>query len=427
MRATRNGLLALACAMAAFALPAQTVAITGGTVYPVSGPMIKNGTVVIVNGKITAVGANVAVPAGAKKIDATGKWVTPGFVNSSTVLGLVDVGFGADANESSSRGQDDISASFQPWLAFNPLNPLIPAAREGGVTTVAIWPNGNLVGGQGAMLDLFPGSLPEVLLKAPIGMAAEFESLRSAGVGSRGELLGKIEELFAATKQYMANKEAYNAARMRTLPYRKADLDAMVPVVSGVLPMVVSVNSAADIQEALRLSKQLGFKMVLYGASEGWMVAKEIAAAKVPVLTGAMNNIPRDFVELNSRQDNASLLRKAGVTVVIVGNAGGGDEENFNVKNVRFEAGNAVGYGMTWDDALRAVTLAPAEVFGVAGKIGALKAGMEGNVVVWSGDPFEFATQAEHVFVRGVEYMQPSRKDLLTERYKSLPPSYYKP
>ena len=426
MRATRNGLLALACAVAAFTLPAQTVAITGGTVYPVSGPAIKNGTVVIVNGKITAVGANVAVPAGAKKIDATGKWVTPGFINSSTALGLVDVGFGADANESGSRGQDDISASFQPWLGYNPLNVLIPAAREGGVTTVAIWPNGNLVGGQGAMLDLFPGALPDVLLRAPIGITAELEQLRSAGVGSRGELIGKIQDLFAATKQYMANKEAYNTARMRQLGFRKSDLDAMVPVVTGQLPLVVSVNAAADIQEALRLSKQLGFKLVLYGASEGWMVAKEIAAAKVPVLTGAMNNIPRDFVELNSRQDNAAILHKAGVTVAIIGNAGGGDEESFNVMNVRFEAGNAVGYGMNWDDALRAVTLAPAEVFGVAGKIGALKAGMEGNVVVWSGDPFEFATQAEHVLVRGVEYTQPSRKDLLTQRYKNLPPDYFK-
>ena len=156
-------------------------------------------------------------------------------------------------------------------------------------------------------------------------------------------------------------------------------------------------------------------------------VGGDPAGLPASVLTGAMNNIPRDFTELNSRQDNASILRKAGVTVVLVGNAGGGDEENFNVKNVHFEAGNAVGYGMTWDDALRAVTLAPAEVFGVAGKIGALKAGMEGNVVVWSGDPFEFATQAEHVLVRGVEYTAPSRKDLLTERYKSLPPDYTKP
>ena len=422
MRATRNGLLALACAAAAFVLPAQTVAITGGTVYPVSGPAIKNGTVVITNGKITAVGANVAVPAGAKKIDATGKWVTPGFINSTTVLGLVDVGFGADANEASSQGANDISASFQPWLGYNPLNALIPAAREGGITTVAIWPQRNLVAGQSAMVDLFPGSLADVLVRAPLAMYMEFEGERSSDVGSQGQLVGKIEELFADTRLYMANKAAYNNSR---LPYKRADLEAMIPVVTGQLPVFADVNSASDIQEALRLSKKLGFKLILYGASEGWMVAKDIAAARVPVFTGAMNNIPRSFAELNSRQDNASLLRKAGVTVVIVGNAGGGDEENFNIKNVRYEAGNAVGYGMSWDDALRAVTLAPAEVFGVAGKIGALKAGMEGNVVVWSGDPFEFATQAEHVFVRGVEYTAPSRKDLLTERYKNLPPSYY--
>jgi imidazolonepropionase-like amidohydrolase len=140
-----------------------------------------------------------------------------------------------------------------------------------------------------------------------------------------------------------------------------------------------------------------------------------------------MNNIPAGFAALGQRQENAALLRKAGVSVALIGNAGGGDEEAFNVRNLRQEAGNAVSYGMTWDDALRAVTLAPAEFFGAADRVGSLQPGREGNVVVWSGDPFEFTTRAEHVFVRGVEYHDKTRQDMLIERYRNLPPTHNSP
>jgi imidazolonepropionase-like amidohydrolase len=144
-------------------------------------------------------------------------------------------------------------------------------------------------------------------------------------------------------------------------------------------------------------------------------------------MTGAMNNIPSSFSALGTRQENAGLLRRAGVTVMIIGNAGGGDEDAFNVRNVRFEAGNAVAYGMTRDDALRAITLAPAEVFGVADRVGSLQAGKDADVVVWSGDPFEFATQPEHVLIRGREVHDTTRQDMLEQRYKTLPPSYRRP
>ena len=163
----------------------------------------------------------------------------------------------------------------------------------------------------------------------------------------------------------------------------------------------------------------------------GWTLAnianernRTAAAAKVGVLTGAMNNIPRNFNMLGSRQENAALLRAKGVEVALIGNAGGGDEEQFNVRNIRYEAGNAVAYGMKWDDALRAITLAPAELFGVSDRLGSLQAGRDANVVVWSGDPFEFATRPEHVFVRGKEYHDVSRQDLLMQRYKQLPPDF---
>ncbi len=426
MRAIRFGASALLLCLTAPAARAQTIAITGGTVYPVSGPPISGGTVVIVNGTVTEVGASVAVPAGATVIDATGKWVTPGLFNASSELGLTEVGGGASANETSADGFDEVSASFQPWLAYNPQSVLIPDNRAHGVTSVVVWPNGNLIAGQGAAIDLGAGSLAGVLVRGPIGMFGQLEGNQSAGVGARGELIGKLVELLDDTKAYMANKKAYDAAKMRPFAFRRVDMEAMIPVVSGQLPLVLAVNQAASLEAALDLSRRYQFKLVLYGADEAWMVADKIAAARVPVMTGAMDNVPRTFTQLGTRQDNAAILRKAGVEVILIGNAGGG-EEGFNVRNIRYEAGNAVGYGMTWDDALAAITLGPAMVFGVADRIGALKPGMEGNVVVWDGDPFEFATRAEHVYVRGVEFTAPSRQDMLTRRYLTLPPRYWAP
>ncbi|MDH5283733.1 MAG: amidohydrolase, partial [Gemmatimonadota bacterium] len=138
---------------------AQTIAITGGKVFPVTGPPLDGGTVLIRDGRIVAVGADVAIPAGATRIDATGKWVTPGLVDVNTELGLVEVGYGSGANEATAEGQDAIAASFQAWVALNASSVLIPPAREGGVTTVAVWPAGGLIAGQGALLDLLAGSL----------------------------------------------------------------------------------------------------------------------------------------------------------------------------------------------------------------------------------------------------------------------------
>ena len=421
MRQLRLAVPMLLLAAAPLAAAAQTIAITGGKVFPVTAPPIERGTVLIRDGRIIAVGAEVAIPAGATRIDATGKWVTPGLVDVNTELGLVDVGYGAGANESSARGQDAIAASFQAWVALNAASVLIPEARQGGVTTVAVWPVGGLIAGQGALLDLLDGPLSDMLISAPAGMAGQVSSDGAAGVGARGELFGRLRDLLDNTRDYGRRKADYDRGQMRPVPYRREDIEALLPVVSGKLPLVLAADRAADIEAALELASALDVRIVIAGGAEAWQVADKLAAAGVPVLTGAMNNIPGSFNALGSRQENAALLRKAGVTVALIGN-GGGDEEYFNVRNLRYEAGNAVAYGLSWDEALRAVTRAPAEVFGVTDRVGALAPGLEGNVVVWSGDPFEFATAAEHVLVRGHEYLEPSRQDLLIQRYRSLPP-----
>jgi imidazolonepropionase-like amidohydrolase len=406
---------------------AQTIAITGGKVYPVSGPPIEGGTVVIVNGKIAAVGKNVAIPAGAQRIDATGKIVTPGFVNSSTQLGVQEVSQVSDTRDMSARGKDAIAAAFTVWDGLNPNSVMMAPARKEGITSFIVMPTGGLVAGQAALLDVVPGTTTDMIIRAPVAMIAEVGDPQQAGVNSRGELIVKLRELLDDTRFFQTHRDAFDRAQTRPFAASRLDLQAMIPVIQGRLPLVVAVDRASDIDAAMRIAREFNVKLMIGGGAEGWMMADKLAAARIPVLTGAMNNIPGGFAALGQRQENAALLRKAGVQVALIGNAGGGDEEAFNVRNLKQEAGNAVAYGMTWDDALRAVTLAPAEIFGVADRVGSLQPGREGNVVVWSGDPFEFTTRVEHVFVRGHEYSDKTRQDLLMERYKTLPNTHNNP
>ena len=406
---------------------AQTVAITGGKVYPVSGPPIEGGTVLIVNGKINAVGTSVAIPAGAQRIDATGKIVTPGFVNSSTQLGVQEVSQVNDTRDMSARGKDNIAAAFTVWDGLNPNSVMMAPARKEGITSFIVMPTGGLVAGQAALLDVVPGTTTDMIIRAPVAMIAEVGDPQQAGVNSRGELIVKLRELLDDTRFFQTHRDAFDRAQTRPFAASRLDLQAMIPVIQGKLPLVVVVDRASDIDAAMRIAREFNVKLMIGGGAEGWMMADKLAAAHTPVLTGAMNNIPGGFAALGQRQENAALLRKAGVQVALIGNAGGGDEEAFNVRNLKQEAGNAVAYGMTWDDALRAVTLAPAEIFGVADRVGSLQPGREGNVVVWSGDPFEFTTRVEHVFVRGHEYSDKTRQDLLMERYRNLPNTHNNP
>ena len=196
----------------------------------------------------------------------------------------------------------------------------------------------------------------------------------------------------------------------------------MIPVVRGALPLIVTADSRADIEAALDLAREYELRLIIAGGTEAWQVADRLAAARVPVMAGAMNNIP-GFSALGARQDNPALLRQAGVVVLLVGT--GSDPLTFNVRNITQEAGNAVAYGMDWNEALRSITQAPAEVFGIADRVGSLQPGRDANVVVWSGDPFEFGTRAEHVFIRGVaQQLGDSRQDQLIRRYRQLPPDY---
>jgi imidazolonepropionase-like amidohydrolase len=405
---------------------AQTIAITGGKVYPVSGPAIENGTVLVRDGRIVAVGANVTVPNDARRIDATGKWVTPGLINAFTGLGVTEIGSVPATVDRGARGETAIAASFPVWEGINPASTMLAPARNDGITSVAVIPTGGLIAGQAALIDLVPGTLTDMINKAPVAMVAQFGDPRSGGTNARGEQYARLRELLQDARTYARRRADYERGETRSFVARRADLEALAPVVEGRLPLVVNADQASDIDAMLRLARETNVRVVIAGGAEAWMLAERLAAANVPVIVGAMNNIPTSFATLGQRQDTPALLQRAGAKVVLIANGSGG-EEVFNVRNLKYDAGVAVSYGLSWDDALRAITLTPAEVLGVDNRIGSLQPGRDANVVVWSGDPFELSTRAEHVLIRGREISQPSRQDELMERYRTYPPAYRRP
>ena len=404
---------------------AQTVAITGGKVYPVSGPPIENGTVLVRDGKIVAVGANVSVPNDATRIDATGKWVTPGLIHSLTGLGVTEINAVPNTVDRTARGDSGIAASFPVWEGINPASTMFAPARNEGITSVVVVPTGGLIAGQAALIDLVPGTVTDMVNKAPVAMVAQFGDAQSGGSRARGEQYERLKELIEDTRAYSRRKADFDRAQTRPFAARRADLEALIPVAEGRLPLMVNADRASDIEAVLRLAREVNIKVMIAGGAESWEVADKLAAANVPVIVGSMANIPESFAALGQRQETPALLQRARAKVVLIANGSGG-EEVFNVRNLKYDAGVAVAFGMSWDDALRAITLTPAEVMGVANRIGSLQAGRDANIVVWSGDPFEFATRVEHVFIRGREVAQPSRQDELMQRYKTFPPAYRK-
>lgn len=411
----RAAVLALALSVAAVPLHAQAVAITGARVHTM-GPQgtIENGTVVIRDGMIASVVAGGAVPAGARRIDAAGKIVTPGLFNSLTRLGLVEVSAVEGSEDSSAEG-DRITASFDVAFALNPRSTLIPVNRVDGLTraVVAPAPADSLIAGEGAIIHLGPGT--DYLVARRVAMFAILGEggARRAG-GTRGAAIMRLREAFQDALDYAANRRAFEQGNRRDYALSRLDLEALVPVVRGERPLVVSVSRASDIEATLALAREFGLDLILAGADEGWVVADEIAAARVPVLVNPMNNLPSSFESLGATLENAARLRRAGVTVAFMT----GDAHN--ARNVRQAAGNAVANGMSWQDALAAITVVPARIWGLADRYGSLEPGKDADLVVWDGDPLELTTFPDAVFIRGAEVPMENRQLELRDRYRDL-------
>ncbi|HEX5634955.1 MAG TPA: amidohydrolase family protein, partial [Gemmatimonadales bacterium] len=369
--------LALAALLAAApALTAQTVAITGGTVHTAAGAPIERGTVLLRDGRIVAVGGDVTVPADARRIDATGKVVTPGLFLGSSTLGvkLFETGGIGDTRESTKQG--DVNASFLVADGLDAAHVTIPVARMEGITTAVTVPEGGLVSGQAALLDLDGSSADEMLVRRGVAMTVTLsQGSKSAGGGTRAGSVARFRQLLLDAREYSKRRQDYRTARIQPLSAPATELEAMLPVLRGEQPVLVTANRRSDIETVLRLKREFGLRVILVGAREGWQVAAELAKERVPVGVDPLANIP-GFDAPAARLDNAALLREAGVPVFILAS----DQSKY--RTLRHEAGNAVRHGVSWDDALAGITRVPAEAFGMGDRYGTLAPGKVANVVV---------------------------------------------
>lgn len=419
-------LLAAALVACGSAASAQTVAITNGKIYPVAGPAIERGTVLIRDGRIAVVGPDVAVPADARVIDAAGKVVTPGLMDAATALGVVEISAVRGTNDQSEDSKA-ITAAFNMADAVDPFSTLIPIERVEGITRAAVTPGfgtGQLIKGQGIVIDLGTEGLPGMVDRSPAAMYVDLGSggARAAG-GSRAAAILLLRQALEDARDYAANRRAFDANARRAYALSRLDLEALQPVIRDELPLAIEANRAADILEALRFAREEKVRLILTGAEDGWIVADQIARAGVPVVMDPMANLP-DFEARGATLENAARLARAGVAVAFA------TFDAHNARNVKYFAGNAVAYGMPYDAALRAVTIEPARIFGIADRYGTLEPGKDADVVVWSGDPFELTTLVEHVFIKGREMPADTRQRELLRRYRALdgtPPEYKHP
>lgn len=409
---------------------AQTTAITGATAHTMGAAgIVENATIIIEDGRFVSVTEGGGVPDGATVIDASGKIVTPGLFTPIGFLGLVEVGLSAGPLDQLQRGAE-FTASFDVADAYNPRSTLIAVNRIEGVTRAVIIPapgypddsgnSGSVLSGLAALVNLGGGD-DSVEQRGVAMMVTLGESGSWLAGGSRA---GAVLELRAALDEAAAFAEDPGEREDYRLSIR--DLEALQGVRDGSVPMYVDVERASDIAVLIDLVEEYGIRAIIVGGTEAWMLADELAAAGIPVVLGPQNILPGGFDLLNARRETAAMLAAAGVTIAFAD----GQSHTHNARNITQSAGNAVAFGLPFDEALRAITLAPAEIFGVADRVGSIEAGKEADVVIWPGDPLELTSYPERVFIRGESVEMTSRQTLLRDRYlqldSELPPVYRK-
>ncbi len=415
-----------ALALAATPALAQDVTITNARLVIGDGSApVEGGTVVVKGGSVVYAGPASGAPAGGTAVDAKGAWVTPGIFATVTTLGLADVSAVGESNDITA-GKAPFSAALDASTAVNPASQAILVDKAAGITRAAttMMPAGSIFAGQGAIIDLDGDAKPIMQARAfqminlgeggadrAGGSRAAAHSLLRAALREAQALVGKT-----------AIPETTEIGKGDLLLLGRFDAEALVPVVTGKQKLYVEVERMADIRAVLGLKQEFPkVDLVLVGATEGWLVAGEIAAAGVPVIANGLTDLPASFEQLGATQSNIGRMSKAGVKVAI--NAASMNDP----RRLSQVAGNLVALtklpgasGLAWDKAFAAISSVPADISGMGGKAGVLKAGAIGDVVIWDGDPLELGTVPTQVFIGGVQQDLTNHQSRLRDRYKDL-------
>ncbi|MEZ5308887.1 MAG: amidohydrolase family protein [Pyrinomonadaceae bacterium] len=408
---------------------AGTFAITNARIVTVSGAVIEKGSIVIANGKISALGATVSIPSSATKIDGTGLSVYPGMIDAGTNMGLLEIGNGA-AGTVDIAETGEINPNAQAILGINPHTSHINVTRVNGITTVLSMPAGSLVSGQSAVINLNGSTQAEMAVVSHFGLVIDFPQVStfagfdpvtgprilefSAAVKRRDERLEELKKVIEAARRYADVKEAYQKDKSLPAPMTDLKMEAMIPYVRGERPVIFNAQRDRDIKGALEFAKANKLKAIINGGAQASRVAKELKEADVPVIFNRIYGLP--FSEddaYDSLFEVPAKLAAAGVRFCV-----STGDDGANVRDLPYQAGLAGAFGLSRDDALKSVTLYPAQILGIDSMVGSLEVGKVANIVVTDGDLLEPTTNIKHLFITGRKIPLVSRHTMFFDAFK---------
>jgi imidazolonepropionase-like amidohydrolase len=406
----------------------ETILLRGATVHPVSGPEIADGSVLVRDGKIAEVGARIAVPKGARVIELKGLHIYPGMIDSGTEIGLTEI--------EAVREMSDISeiGLFKPQLraatAVNPASEHIPVTRANGITSVISSPGGGIVAGQSVLMHLSGWTMEDMAVRAPAAMRLEFPRIRMPNrffASEAPETPGRPSAYAEAKKRYERQLRELNDFMESARRYRQAKaaagadfetdlkLEAMLPVLDGKLPMLIRAEKEKSIKEAIAFADKQKVRMILEYGTEAWKVAPELKAHNIPVVLPPTFRLPEEEDDPYDKPFSIpGELSKAGVKFAFA-TFGPGSEDN--PRNLPYEAAVAVGFGLPYDEALKAVTLYAAQIWGVGDELGSIEKGKWADLIVTDGDPLETRTQIKQMFIKGAPVDLDNKHHRLYEKY----------
>jgi imidazolonepropionase-like amidohydrolase len=413
--------------------PSKPIAITGGKLLTMTHGTIENGVLVIENGKIAAVGAagSVHVPAGAQVVDAKGMTVYPGLIDSETHLGLTEINAEKNTNDLV-EPSDEIMPHMHVADAFHAETALIPVARYNGITNAIVAPDSkDTLPGQDSFIQLAGADATQMLLVRDIAMPLNFtgkqrrnETFATAQYPqTRMGMAAQMRQAFTDAQGYAAKWDEYNKKKAAakagdapsTAPAHDLKLEALLPYLEGKKPVIVKAEEPSDVETAYALGQEFKLHMVLNGLTQSQGIYDKIAQWKLPVIVGSIYDAPKEWARYDSVYKMPGELAKRGVKIAFA------SFDAHQVRNLPYAAGMAVAFGLPQDEAMKALTLYPAQIWGVDDQLGSLDVGKTANVVVANGDPLDVKTEVKHVFIQGREIPLVNRQTELRDRYQGKP------
>ncbi len=395
----------------------RPIALVGGTIHPVSGPVIPDGQILFDNGKIVEVGRQVNIPQGAEKIDASGKHVYPGFIAAHSIIGLTEVGAVRATWDYAEVGA--INPNVRVERAYNPDSEHIPVARANGIALAHVVPQGGLLSGTSAVMMLDGWTWEDAVLEGGVGVWLNWPNMvaieRPWIEESRAEQEKEIQRNLRRLDETFDEAEAYHRARNAGSAELKTDLrwEGLEPVLEGRVPLFIRANHVSQITAAVNWIRRRGYRMVLVGGRDSWMATDLLKENDIPVIVGGIHTVPaRRWEAYDAPFALPEKLRSAGVRFCL-----SPTNSNYNLRNLPFEAGTAAAFGLPGDEALKAITIYPARILGIDHKVGSLEPGKDATLMVTSGDPLDIRSQVEQLFIQGRKVDLGSRHKTLYEKY----------